>query len=741
MAVNELNLCMGCMSPLSDDGKCEVCGYEGDASSDANYLPAKTLLAERYVVGKLLGSDPEGAWYAGYDLTGDIRVWVREYMPPAIAERSTEDKKSLLPKSGSEAQYKATLSDFEDLSAAIKALPEGEKVVPVTEILRENNTAYAIYRYIKTISLESFLTRSGGKLSWRHTKKLLMPLYHTVANVHKIGLIHRGLSPQTIQLDQSGALWINDLFVAAARTDKSELTAQLYGGYAAPEQYLPDGWQGPWTDVYALAALTFHVFTGKHLPKSCDRDADSVLLDSSEVGSEITESTVNAINKALTLDAEKRTQTAEQFVAELLATEGSNTAVYSTAPKTVELRDEVVASEISFKPDAAEKPLKRNSAPAGVQSAGGGFKFRPAAGGAAVAVAPSKPAKKRKLTEQEQFERIKTGKSHPVLTMILLALLATAMLAFIVYGIANIYLSDLMAPNGATNFIPQIMGIDYSDVKNLDESKVPKFVGVNVDSIKTNDKLQSNFVFFYKEQFNDTHDVGVVYDQVPLEGSELPEDGRITLYVSKGSEIASMPDLVGMSVADAQKLLDGLKIKYHVTPVYERSGSFNTVLRTDPAEVGTPIAIATDTVYLYVRHVGEPRIVGSNSGGSGGKASSSGGKITGSSDAKSDEQTEAPAKSSSAKSSKSSSSRKQQSSSTGRKLKPANANGWYDENGEWVQIIDSESESQAAPKVESKAPTQPESEAAQKPESKAASKAQSKSESKSVKEESIGGND
>lgn len=693
MAVNELNLCMGCMSPLSEDGKCEVCGYESDVSCDANFLTPKTMLADRYVVGKLLGSDPEGAWYAGYDTTENTRVWVREYMPPAIAERSSEDKKSLLPKSGSEAQYKALLSDFEDLSASIKALPEGEKVVPVTEIIKENNTAYAIYRYIKTISLESFLARSGGKLSWRHTKKLLMPLYHTVANVHKVGLIHRGLSPQTIQLDQSGALWINDFFVAAARTDKSELTAQLYGGYAAPEQYMPDGWQGPWTDVYALAALTFHVFTGKHLPKSCDRDADSVLLESSEVGSELTESTVNAINKALTLDAEKRTQTAEQFVAELLATEGSNTAVYSTAPKTVELRDEGAAPETSKKPTAPEKPVKKSGASAGAQKrSGGGFNFTPTAGEAAVTVAPRKRTKKRKLTEQEQFERIKTGKSHPVLTMILLAVLATAMLAFIVYGIANIYLSDLMSPNGATNFIPQIMGIDYSEVKNVDESKVPKFVGVNVDSIKTNDKLQSTFIFFYKEQFNDTHDVGVVYDQVPLEGSELPEDGRITLYVSKGSEIASMPDLVGMSVADAQTLLDGLKIKYHVTPVYERSGSFNTVLRTDPAEVGTPIAIATDTVYLYVRHVGEPKISGSNSGGSGGKDTSSGETSTDASNGSSGEKSKAPSKSSSAKSSKSSSSRKQQSSSSGRKLKPANANGWYDENGEWVQIIDSEAE-------------------------------------------------
>lgn len=221
MAVNELNLCMGCMSPLFEGETCSVCGYHADASPDLNYLQPGSGLGGRYLVGKMVADDPEGVWYVGYDRREEVRVWLREYAPGCITRRDHENF-SVQPLASSEAQYKALMSDFEDLCRSIMALPAGEKVLPVTDLLYENNTIYAVYRYIKTISLESFLARSGGKIPWRHAKKLLMPLFHTVVNFHKAGLIHRGLSPRTVHLDQSGALWVTCFSIAAARTNKSE---------------------------------------------------------------------------------------------------------------------------------------------------------------------------------------------------------------------------------------------------------------------------------------------------------------------------------------------------------------------------------------------------------------------------------------------------------------------------------------------------------------------------------------
>lgn len=229
MAVNEHQLCMGCMSVRNEQGRCKVCGYNPSERANINFLQPESRLNERYIVGKLLSSDPEGAWYVGYDCEHEVRVWIREYVPASITRRDHRDF-SVHPLANSEAQYKALMSDFEDLCGSIMKLSLSNHVLPINELVYANQTVYAIYQYIKTISLESFVVRSGGKLSWRYTKKLLMPLYHMVVNLHKAGLIHRGLSPKTIQLDQSGAIWLGGFSIAAARTNKSEISAQLFPG-------------------------------------------------------------------------------------------------------------------------------------------------------------------------------------------------------------------------------------------------------------------------------------------------------------------------------------------------------------------------------------------------------------------------------------------------------------------------------------------------------------------------------
>ena len=115
MTVNEQNLCMGCMTPKFEGGKCSICGFDPDVPVNIDFLPPRTVIAERYLVGALVASDPEGAWYVGYDRREDVRVWVREYAPANIIRR---DRVTLAvqPLASAEAQYKALMADFEDLS-------------------------------------------------------------------------------------------------------------------------------------------------------------------------------------------------------------------------------------------------------------------------------------------------------------------------------------------------------------------------------------------------------------------------------------------------------------------------------------------------------------------------------------------------------------------------------------------------------------------------------------------------
>lgn len=495
--------------------------------------------------------DTEGAWYVGFDRQGNQRVWVREYAPKAIIMRDY-DTGMIQSLPGIEAQYKALMSDFEDLCASIRRLPAGEKVLPITDVVRANNTVYAVYRYIKMISLESFLKRSGGKLSWRHTKKLLMPLFHTVAGVHNAGLIHRGLSPRTVEVDQNGVLWLTCFSIAAARTNKSELTAQLYEGYAAPEQYSLNSWQGTWTDVYALGAITYRAVMGSDPPSALDRVYGDDLIE--RPSPDMPEPVMTAINRALAVEVEDRTRTAEAYIADLLANEGSNTAVY-TAPTARRAQME--------QPEPAEPPkTDRRGYYDGIDLMAPAYDEK------------EREEERKRLKEERERRRVenkkkkkKKRKPHPVLLLILSAIVATSLLGIAVYWFANTYLADLIdaVQNSSEPEGYMQPGVTFSqDAQEAENGKVANFVGSTWDSIEANAALDLVYEFIVVEGHSTEYDKGVVYEQSPKAGESLVEGSktRMTLYVSEGSELVEMPEVVGKPREEVETLLTELKIPY-----------------------------------------------------------------------------------------------------------------------------------------------------------------------------------
>ena len=65
---NQDKLCMGCMNPLPEGRtECGICGYPANGENPPAYLPVRTVLSDRYLVGRLLEASGDMAVYLGFD--------------------------------------------------------------------------------------------------------------------------------------------------------------------------------------------------------------------------------------------------------------------------------------------------------------------------------------------------------------------------------------------------------------------------------------------------------------------------------------------------------------------------------------------------------------------------------------------------------------------------------------------------------------------------------------------------
>ena len=61
------NLCMNCMSDTAGKTECPNCGFSSAEPQMNHALPYRTMLQNRYLVGRAKQSNGEGITYIGYD--------------------------------------------------------------------------------------------------------------------------------------------------------------------------------------------------------------------------------------------------------------------------------------------------------------------------------------------------------------------------------------------------------------------------------------------------------------------------------------------------------------------------------------------------------------------------------------------------------------------------------------------------------------------------------------------------
>jgi serine/threonine protein kinase len=315
MAPDIQSLCMGCMRTRAGS-KCTVCGFvEGTQSYSSQQLPPRTMLRDRYLLGKVLGQGGFGITYLAWDTLINAKLAIKEYFPTQIATRA--DNRTTVVSSSQEAEpdFNLGLERFTTEASTLKRFKNHPNIVTVLNDFRANGTAYLVMEYVEGSTLASYLKTHEGKVSFDTALKFLLPVMDGLEAVHAAGVLHRDISPDNIYISNSGPVKILDFGSTRNALANKGRSQQVFlkPGFTPLEQYSTVGNQGVWTDEYALAATFYRSITGKTPPEATARVPKDPLAAPSRLGAAIPSRSEAALLKALQVHYEQRFPSIAEF--------------------------------------------------------------------------------------------------------------------------------------------------------------------------------------------------------------------------------------------------------------------------------------------------------------------------------------------------------------------------------------------------------------------------------------------
>ena len=217
----------------------------------------------------MLGAGGFGITYLAFDHQLDGPVAVKEYFPADSAAR--DDGLSVRATSSMKQDVFAWgLHRFLDEARAVHRFRH-PNVVRGHRFLEAHGTAYFVMEYVEGESLKAILDRRGS-LPAEEWRRWLDALLKGLAHVHAHDYLHRDIKPANIVVRaEDGEPVLIDFGSARIQHGERTHTQVLTAGYAPIEQYSTGAEQGPPTDIYALAAVSYRVLTGDEVPSAPDR--------------------------------------------------------------------------------------------------------------------------------------------------------------------------------------------------------------------------------------------------------------------------------------------------------------------------------------------------------------------------------------------------------------------------------------------------------------------------------------
>lgn len=275
--------CVRCMEKRRlIDGMCPVCGFQPEKYSPASTaLPLCSVVGNRYLIGESLYSDGFEQVYMGLDVLSQKRVYLHEFFPVDFAERNIAV--SFRVAETEEESYRIGFSFFAararrlvDYGEAVQCEHDYAQAERIISYFDDNNTFYMVGEARDSVSFGKMIKMKSPQMTFEEVGTVMFQVINAVKELHQRGYFQCDITPEHIMLEEDGVLLLaggQEKYEFRKETGSKGITPFQGGG--APELFL-DETIGSRTDVYAFAAMFYHILSGKVLKDILDKQHKTI---------------------------------------------------------------------------------------------------------------------------------------------------------------------------------------------------------------------------------------------------------------------------------------------------------------------------------------------------------------------------------------------------------------------------------------------------------------------------------
>lgn len=491
--------------------------------------------------------------------------------------------------------------------AAAAANLQSPYIVNVYDWGQDGETNFMVMEFVRGTDLKNAINQRGA-INQRKVAEIGSQVCQALSVAHGMDIIHRDIKPQNIMIQPDGNVKVMDFGIARAKNSTLAKTSAVLGTahYISPEQA-----QGkeltPASDIYSLGVVLYESATGK-LPFD-GPDSVSVAMKQVQenpqpprvVNPEISPDLEAIILKAMAKKPEERFATALDM--------------------RRALNDYLAGKPISSAAMANTKTEVISSIPSGYAqqrgaTAGHTAVMPPLAGGS-----PHSSAQPRRY---DSYQNVPQKRKTPAIVagiIVALLVIAAAVFAFMHFSPQS---GDIEVPNVTKTMLPDAMKqiedaglvvgtIQYRVEEGVDEGTVldqnPKagakvarkskvslvvaqgknqIVVPNLENMSLNDAKKALRdlglqVSIGDPTFSDTIPKGKVAGQDPNAGTPVEKGATVTLMPSAGIKSSNVPNVVGMTEAEARVTLENAGFSVEVEKINSSKGKLGSVVKQTPA--------------------------------------------------------------------------------------------------------------------------------------------------------------